>query len=152
MTDAIFGAVVADLRARGVRVQAAGDRLRLEAPRGALGPGEAEWIGAHKPELLEVLQAETAAEPTIESMRCRGCHESMPYHPGGLCFACDLGIDRADFPTRLLPATLDLRAKRGPAGARAVRVEAIRKLATECRENEAPLVPRRPRSTSHERP
>ena len=64
-------------------------------------------------------------------MPCAGCGGVMPEHVGGLCAACDLGVDRADFPTRLMRYALILRVAHGPAGSRGVRLDRIRELA-EC--------------------
>jgi hypothetical protein len=65
--------LLADLRARGVRVEAvARDRLRLVVPAGALAPEELDRLRPRKTEILEALRAECAARPamitTINSM------------------------------------------------------------------------------------
>jgi hypothetical protein len=67
----LFVSVLADLRARGARVRATAGRLRLEAPRGALFPGEAEWVGTHRDELLAAIPAEAAAA-TLADLRRAG--------------------------------------------------------------------------------
>jgi hypothetical protein len=64
--------------------------------------------------------------PGPGQMICGGCGAVTSADPGGICFACDLGLDCADFPTRLLPHALALRAELGPAGGRGLRVAAIR--------------------------
>jgi len=59
VSAALFQELLTDLCARGVRILSRGaHRLRLEAPRGALGPGEADWLRANKAEFLAALQAE----------------------------------------------------------------------------------------------
>jgi len=50
------------LRADGVKVTAIGDRLKLDAPHGALSQERLEQVRAHKPELLALL-AQPVPEP-----------------------------------------------------------------------------------------
>ena len=47
--------LLAELRRRGVKLTVNGDRLRYEAPRGALTPELLEAMRQHKPELLRLL-------------------------------------------------------------------------------------------------
>jgi len=51
--------------------------------------------------------------------------------PEALCFCCWYGLDRSDFPTKLMPIAIELIASRGPAGRRGSRVEQIRAIARE---------------------
>lgn len=50
--------LLAELSRRGVRLSARGDRLRYEAPPGALTPGLLETMRKCKPDLLRLLTAE----------------------------------------------------------------------------------------------
>lgn len=56
--------VIADLEARGVRLQATGQGLDYEAPEGALRPSDLEALRAHKAAILALLRErpERAAE------------------------------------------------------------------------------------------
>jgi tubulysin polyketide synthase-like protein len=47
--------LLSDLQARGIRLQANGDRLRVEAPTGVLTPKVRETLAARKAELLQLL-------------------------------------------------------------------------------------------------
>lgn len=119
------------LRARGVELRAEGPRLHFRAPRGALAERDRAELAGHRDALLALLRWEHATGIILDNFPgarqlCAGCREPMPSHPGGICFACDLGLDRSDFPTRLLPHALALRAELGPAGGQGLRVGAIR--------------------------
>ena len=49
-------ALLAEVRDAGIRVSLNGDKLRLEAPRGAVSPSLQARLRAHKPELIAVLK------------------------------------------------------------------------------------------------
>jgi len=51
-------ALMADLEARGVRLAAMGERLRVDAPRGALTATDRDALVRYKPALLAALRAE----------------------------------------------------------------------------------------------
>ena len=61
-----IAALLTELRRRDVRLRADGDRLRFDAPPGAMTPELRERVLAHKPALLESLRA---------------IHESAPHEP-----------------------------------------------------------------------
>src|SRR5262249_56298704 len=64
-------ALVADLRARGVRSEPHGDRLRVR-PAAAVTAGDAEAIRRHKTEILALLRAEhviAVPPPDAETVR-----------------------------------------------------------------------------------
>jgi hypothetical protein len=50
-------ALLSDLRARGVRLEPQGDKLRVVAPKGVLTPDLRATLAEHKGELLAALQA-----------------------------------------------------------------------------------------------
>ena len=49
-------ALLSDLRARGVRLEPQGDKLRVVAPRGVLTPELTAMVAEHKADLLAALQ------------------------------------------------------------------------------------------------
>lgn len=49
--------LLTELRTRGAMVTAMGDRLRIEAPQGSIGPDLVTELSAHKAELLAALSA-----------------------------------------------------------------------------------------------
>lgn len=69
MTAAVL---LADLRARGVRLAAVGARLRVEAPRGVLTEADREALAAHKTAVLAELRDD-------------GWADGVPDGPCGLC-------------------------------------------------------------------
>ncbi len=58
--------LLSDLRARGVRVEVNGDRLRIDAPRGALNQETKESLARHKAELLALLNRDGFIEAKQE--------------------------------------------------------------------------------------
>lgn len=64
-TDTDLDALLAELDARGVILAAHGDKLRIDAPRGALTPGLRARLAASKQALLAYLAPEPAAPPEI---------------------------------------------------------------------------------------
>lgn len=56
---------------------------------------------------------------------CAGCRERMPETGHALCFACDLGLDRADEAPARVRVAVELREQHGPAGGRGLRAQAI---------------------------
>jgi hypothetical protein len=75
MTPKPLGALLADLSAQGVRLQARGDRLRFR-PRSAVTPDLAGRLRAHKDALLAILQggseAAVQAQAIIRRVRASG--------------------------------------------------------------------------------
>jgi hypothetical protein len=58
------GALIKDLRGRGITLRPVGDRLRVEAPRGVLTAQERELLAAQKSELLILLTTAASSSPT----------------------------------------------------------------------------------------
>lgn len=57
-----LAALVASASRRGVRLAVSGDRLRIEAPPGAITPGLREALAIHKPDLIRwLIQEHNAA-------------------------------------------------------------------------------------------
>ena len=81
--------LLADLQRRGVRLAATGDRLSVDAPKGALTDELRQLLAAHKLELLALLEDDP--RPTRP---CHSCHSMKwrrrPPERGGrwLCGAC----------------------------------------------------------------
>ena len=71
---------------------------------------------------------------------CAGCRESMPDGPHRLCFACDLGLARADEAPARVRIAVELREQHGPAGGRGLRKQAI-DIAIRRRKNEKNSAP-----------
>jgi hypothetical protein len=76
-------ALMADLTARGVRVTARGETLRVDAPRGVLTASDRAALVEHKPALLAALRAEACRAATA-SARTAWSSE-VPDGPCGLC-------------------------------------------------------------------
>ncbi len=55
------------LKARGVAIEAAGDRLKLTAPTGVLADADRVQLRRSKPELLLLLQSDAASSPATGS-------------------------------------------------------------------------------------
>ena len=112
--------LLGELRARGVVLEAAGDRLRVDAPRGAITPELREALTAHKAEVLALLAvpdkeiawrveamlpqipgngaipflvAREAVEPS--SNCCHSCGDSMNGVSGYVCGPCSRAKDQA---------------------------------------------------------
>jgi hypothetical protein len=76
-------ALLADLRSRGVELETDGARLRWR-PGFLVGPGQAELIRRHKPELIALLAAPAAAGacpacrwPLDSARRCARCLDRL---------------------------------------------------------------------------
>lgn len=95
-------ALVAKVRACGVELRTDGRCLGWRGPRGALTADLRKALADHRDDLLDLLLR--VRELPLGRIQCAGCGETMPAHPSGLCFPCDLGLDRADAPTHLMPA------------------------------------------------
>ncbi|MHB8763134.1 MAG: TubC N-terminal docking domain-related protein [Deferrisomatales bacterium] len=73
-------ALLRDIEAQGIRLEAQGDRLRVDAPAGALTPELRAALAEHKPELLRVLAAGAGAPGPFT---CDGCpNRGRPATPG----------------------------------------------------------------------
>jgi len=114
-------------RARGATFRLVGGLVRVEGPVGALDGELRSALRAHRDELRVLVALGLLLEsfPGAHHV-CAACAEPMPVHANAFCFCCDLGLDRSDFPTKLMPLALELRDRLGPAGARGFRVAAIR--------------------------
>lgn len=78
--------LLAQLTALGATVQAVEDRLRIEAPMGALTPELRTALAEQKPALLMLLR-----EPSrLHSQRllCAGCHNYFMHEPAMFCHSC----------------------------------------------------------------
>jgi hypothetical protein len=74
-------ALVADLRARDVRLTVAGDRVHVDAPRGVLTAADRAALRRHKAQVLRVLGAETARPTSAAGDWADGVSDG----PCGLC-------------------------------------------------------------------
>ena len=83
-------ALLADLRRLDIRLSVNGDKLHLDAPRGALTPELHDEVRRHKPEILEALRQapEEGIVVTVEDLLkpdirpCWACGESAWWeHP-----------------------------------------------------------------------
>ena len=74
-------ALIADLKARGVRLMAVGRTLRVDAPRGTLTVADREALLAHKPAVLAALRAQASLSTTADDSWADG----VPDGPCGLC-------------------------------------------------------------------
>lgn len=76
--------LLAALSAIGATVQAVEDRLRIEAPRGALTPELRAALAEQKPALLSLLREPPRVRPNL----CVGCGTVYFPEPARLCYAC----------------------------------------------------------------
>ena len=105
-------AVLDGLRLRGVRVEAVGDRLRLDAPPGAIPPAELALLAARKSELLAALGGSAvvpAPEPTPG-------HEAGVWWPDPTTTPRSADADGWDRGTRAAYAPILLLPPRGCLG------------------------------------
>lgn len=80
-------ALLADLADRDIRLSVAGDKLRINAPRGALTAELRQTLSEHKPELLEMLRQRTPGQYLASlSLRFAG----HPNHHAALDRFCEL--------------------------------------------------------------
>lgn len=79
-TDTDLDALLAELDARGVILAAHGDKLRIDAPRGALTPDLRARLAASKQALLAYLAPEPAAPPEIVRIPLDGLTEYLAEH------------------------------------------------------------------------
>jgi hypothetical protein len=83
--------LLADLRARGIRVRVVGDRLRL-APLEVLTPELLEVVRQHKPELLRLLAGRHEVSTPAACSWCGGALAPYPLdlagRPALLCPTC----------------------------------------------------------------
>jgi hypothetical protein len=73
--------LVVALEARGIRLAVVGDRLRVDAPAGAVTTADRETLLQHKPALLAVLRTKRSPATTADDSRADG----VPDGPCGLC-------------------------------------------------------------------
>jgi len=93
----VAAALLLELRTRGIVVEPVGERLRLEAPEGALTPALLDQVRHHKAELLELLRAPWWTAPAA----CPYCGAATaPYLlpraaglPAVLCAVCHTWVD-----------------------------------------------------------
>jgi hypothetical protein len=93
---------------RGIRLVGCGDRLRYEAPPGAMTPTFRDRLEAQKPALLAVLWRLEAMRASVGKLpvvvarleatggpgRCFSCGESLEHPDGyGRCVPCDVAAD-----------------------------------------------------------
>ena len=84
--------LLADLRARGVRFAAVGDRLRVEAPRGTVPAELLEVMSQRKAEILVLLRADREPGATTwPTRRCQACNSFLFWqsiHEAVSCALC----------------------------------------------------------------
>jgi hypothetical protein len=98
-------------RARGVELTAAGDRLWLRGPAGAVDDALRGELGAQKAKLIGLLVATCphCGRPTDEKRRCWHCHDrgcEVCGRPTGSAFLAQCvccGLTGADQPNRSCP-------------------------------------------------
>lgn len=78
--------LLAALTALGARVQAVEDRLRIEAPPGALTPELRILLAEQKPALLTLLREPLRLRPV--HLLCAGCHSYFMHEPATFCYWC----------------------------------------------------------------
>ena len=76
--------ILTDLRRAGALVTIAGDKLRLEAPKGILTEGLKQQLAAQKSEIIRLLQAETTTNGSGRT-RCYHCSKFGPVGREGGC-------------------------------------------------------------------
>ena len=80
------GDVLAAARALGATVQAVEDRLRIQAPPGALTPELRSALAEQKPALLNLLRPAPRLRPL--HLLCAGCQRFFMHEPATLCYWC----------------------------------------------------------------
>jgi hypothetical protein len=75
-------ALIVDLEARGVRLMAVGQTLRVDAPRGVLTTADREALRAHKAAILAVLRVDAPRATAAADDSWADC---VPDGPCGLC-------------------------------------------------------------------
>ena len=78
--------LLAALTAMGATVQAVEDRLRIEAPPGALTPALRSALAEQKLALLTLLQKPAWVRPL--HLLCAGCHSYFMHEPATFCYWC----------------------------------------------------------------
>ncbi len=80
------GDLLAALTALGATVQAVEDRLRIQAPPGALTPELRSALAEQKPALLDLLRPVPRLRPL--HLLCAGCQRYFMHEPAMLCYWC----------------------------------------------------------------
>ena len=81
--------LVRDLRVRGVRLEAKGGRLVVDAPKGLLSDRDLAQLRSQKSTIIKMLA--TVAEPDGPRLRCFACRESrfwVSVHGVTVCGIC----------------------------------------------------------------
>ena len=78
--------LLAALTALGATVQAVDDRLRIEAPAGALTPEIRSALTEQKPALLALLREPPRLRPL--HLLCAGCKGYFMHEPATFCYWC----------------------------------------------------------------
>ena len=86
--------LLAALSAIGATVQAVEDRLRIEAPRGALTPELRAALAEQKPALLSLLREPPRVHPL--HLLCVGCQGYFMHEPATFCYWCRQARSRAN--------------------------------------------------------
>jgi hypothetical protein len=84
--------LLAALTALGATVQAVEDRLRIEAPPGALTPELRSALAEQKPALLTLLSRPPRVRPL--HLLCAGCQSYFMHEPATFCYWCRSKRDR----------------------------------------------------------
>ena len=84
--------LLAALTALGATAEALEDRLRIEAPPGALTPALRSALAEQKHELLSLLQQPPRLRPL--HLLCVGCESYFMHEPATFCYWCRSERDR----------------------------------------------------------
>ena len=84
--------LLAALTALGATVRAVEDRLRIEAPPGALTPALRSALAEQKPALLTLLGEPPRVRPL--HLLCAGCENYFMHEPATFCYWCRSKRDR----------------------------------------------------------
>ncbi len=105
--------LVETLKARGVTLEAHGDKLRW-TPRDALTPGEVERLRQHKRDIMEVLShpdTDDVVGALIAEAQARGVRLRLNPGPGAAFFASPASKVTPDLATKLREHTLLVAAE-----------------------------------------
>ena len=124
-------ALMADLEARGVRLMAVGQTLRVDAPRGVLTTADREALLAHKAAVLAALRAEASRASTPTPAPARGRSEGSEERAGGHRGSAHAPV-RAVHHDDVGMARRLARARHGPMALRHLRGPTRRRLLPRC--------------------
>ena len=97
--------LLAALTALGATMEAVEDRLRIEAPPGALTPELRSGLAEQKPALLDLLRPAPRLCPL--HLLCAGCQRFFMHEPSTLCYWCRSQRDGLRLASRARDAARD---------------------------------------------